>query len=181
MAPRTSAPVKNSIDGKESDGGSALNDLIRLVSDQMPNAQPAAIARVVAERAPKAMLRDWLRELLHERVTMLWRFDRNTPTDDVIIIGDREKPPVTTSKKVKRRAQAWAEFCRQQYHIDGVWKPLGECTIDDLLFCIAERQELIDRTQAKIKHLDTIIGLMRQHRAAKVADLPMTAASELLK
>lgn len=55
------------------------------------------------------------------------------------------------------------------------YKPLGECTFDDLMFAVAVRREQAAKLHTIADNLEGIAALLRQHNALRVADIPQAA------
>lgn len=151
-----------------------LRTLIREVALDLPEADPREIAQSVAKRTPKANLAAFYAEALVELVTDILRHDRRGAMDHALKERDQPSPkPSNRSPKRDERRDWWAEMLSSRVHIgDSEWKTLDLCTVDDLQFCVDERQNNIDRLNGQILNYKQLIQLMVKHGARTVADLP---------
>lgn len=146
----------------------SLGQLIRDVSEHMDaDARPEEIAQAVIDKAGDDLASVFLLELVTEAV-------RNT------LSGQRRgalsqggsSDGGTFSHKQARVRDWWQRALNTRYPVGGGnWKLLRDCTVDDLLHCIAEREAMIERTRAQIDKLNGIVTAMREHNAATAGDL----------
>ena len=140
-----------------------LTALIRSVADENPDAHPHKIARLVAERTDPEELHGFYVVALDGLVADRIRCDRNAT------LNSRD----CRSPKVERRRNWWARTLRERVHVGGSqWKPLGDCTVDDLDFCIDERRQQIGALMGQIAKYETIRDALLAHGADVVAALP---------
>lgn len=141
----------------------SLTTLIRSVADEYPDAHPHKIARLVAERTDSADLQEFYAAALEPLVVDRLRQDRNATLNS----------KQGRSAKVERRRSWWARVLRERVHVgESKWKPLGDCTVDDLDFCIDERRHQIGALMGQIAKYETIRDAMLVHGADVVAELP---------
>jgi hypothetical protein len=139
-----------------------LNQLIHDVAESLPDdATPRDIAEAVVEKAGVEMLTVHLVDLIADRVADLLRNDRNQ------FLGQTKN----RSSKLERRRVWWAKTLTARVSIGGAWKPLGDCTADDLKAVVSERKEQIKRVQLQINNYHHLIERMEKYKAATVADL----------
>lgn len=151
-----------------------LRAAVRHVLDTTDLADPRDIATKVAENVPAnqriyaltTALDPYVREAIQRR--------RNSNP----IIGSAS--PRTGSSKVAA-IQAYARALRDQVHVGaGAWKPLGDCTYDDLMFAAEERREHARQNAAAAERYQTLADLVRDEGAARVADLPVEVLRDRL-
>jgi hypothetical protein len=153
-----------------------LNSLIREVATDHPGADPREIAQHVAKLTEKDVLTEFYAEALVPGVRAILSAERNHLLD-----GPPASEPVTKGKrrpspKVDSIRNWWAELLAARVHVgDSHWKTLGTCTVDDLQFCVDERQQLIVRIETQAQNYQKLITLMVKHGARTVADLPPQA------
>jgi hypothetical protein len=62
---------------------------------------------------------------------------------------------------------------RNEMHVGaGIRKPMADCTIDDLRFCVDERGQTVNRIEEQMSNLRALIDMMVQRGARTVSDLP---------
>ena len=76
------------------------------------------------------------------------------------------------SPKVAAIRAQHAAWLRDLVHVEGGYKPLGECDYDDLMFAATERRELAVRNVRQAERLEQIAELLHEHDVETVADLP---------
>jgi hypothetical protein len=153
-----------------------LRSLIRAVAAEHPNASPGDLAPEVADRTPKALMRDFYTRTLASYISDVLRADRGNAMDKTFRRGRKPNP----SSKLSDRRDWWKALMASRIYVgDGKWKPLGTCTTDDLKFCIQERMNDIAQLEQTIDNYEHLLMLMRRHRAATVADLPKDAVRNL--
>lgn len=147
------------------------NTLAALIGEVMAehaDAHPHKIARLVAERTSPDDVHDFYVAALERMVTDMVRGHRNRSLNS----------PQGRSPKVEQRRSWWARVLRERVHVgESTWKPLGECTVGDLDFCIEERHHQIEALRTQIGKYDTIRAAMLTHGATTVADLPEDAVT----
>lgn len=142
--------------------------LIGEVIAEHADAHPHKIARLVAECTSPDDVHDFYVQALERMVTDMVRKSRNSALAS----------PQGRSPKVEQRRSWWARILRERVHVgESKWKPLGECTVGDLDFCIEERHSQIEALQTQIGKYDTIRAAMLTHGATTVADLPEDAVT----
>jgi hypothetical protein len=140
-----------------------LTALIREVASEHPDLPAAKIAQLVADRTEQDDLRDFYIVALGSLVVDRIRLDRNC------IMNSKQG----RSPKVEQRRSWWAGMLRQRVHVgDATWKPLGECGLDDLEFCITERHDQIGALMGQIAKYEVIRDAMLTHGVGTVAELP---------
>ena len=140
-----------------------LNDLVREISAEFPDAHPHKLARLVAERTEADDLFDFYVTALERLVGDRIRSERNAT------LNSRK----ARSPKLEERRNWWARVLQERVHIgESRYKTLGDCTIDDLLFCITERRDQVNALNGQIAKYEAIAAAMNAHGATTVSELP---------
>lgn len=143
-----------------------LTTLINTVIHEHPQAHAHKIATLVAERVEPEHLLDYLIAALEPMVADRIRLSRNSTMNS----------KKSRSPKTEERRNWWQRLLREKVHIgDCTWKPLGDCTIENLEYCISERQDQIGAIMGQIAKFEAIADAMRVHGVVTVAELPDTA------
>lgn len=151
-----------------------LRELVRQVAADHPHADPREIARHVAKLTPADTVMSFYADALVPIVREVLIGQRTTALSAALSPSKPDAP--AKSAKLAQRRDWWAEMLGSRVHTDDGWKVLGDCTSDDLRYCIRERQTDIARVQAQIVHFETLLGLMDAHHVAYVRELPRGAA-----
>ena len=140
----------------------SLNALVREVVLEYPDAHAHKLARIVSERTDADQLQEFYASALEPMIADRIRQDRNATMNS----------KQGRSAKVEKRRSWWARMLRERVHCEDGWKPLGECGIDDLDFCITERREQIGALMGQIGKYEVIRDALVAHGVDTVADLP---------
>lgn len=152
---------------------SDIRDIIRAAAEEQgAEIDLDVLATAVAERTPKNRLMEFYTYALRQLVADVIRADRQMNLDNAM--KDRAAPPPSNrSPKLKDRRDWWAEMLASHVHLgNSLYKALGDCTIDDLEFCVDERELNIRRIQGQVQNYRQLIQLMVKHGARTVAGLP---------
>ena len=140
-----------------------LNSLIREVASEFPDAHPHKLAKLVAERTEPELMFDFYVVALERLVADRIRLDRNATMNS----GKSRSP------KLEERRTWWARMLAERVHVgDSKWKPLGDCTVDDIDFCISERNDQVGALLGQIAKFETIRDAMLSHSVVTAAELP---------
>jgi hypothetical protein len=140
-----------------------LNELIREVAERLPNADPHVIADEVARLTPTKILRASYAESLVGMVRNMLSGQRSAALGAAL---NRSRP-------VERRREWWSKLLAARLHVgDAQWMPLGDCGRAELKFAIGERETDIERVQAQIDYLSTLIELLDTYGVETVGALP---------
>lgn len=139
-----------------------LAALIREVAAAHPDVEPNKLAQLVAEATPTDDVAAFYVAALESVVVDKIRGQRNATLNS----------PQSRSAKVEQRQSWWNRLLAERVAVEGVWKPLGVCTVDDLGAVIAERQDQIAAIAEQVRKYGVIAAAMVKHGAATVADLP---------
>lgn len=145
----------------------SLRDLIRKVAADHPGESPTLIAHYVAKKTPHALIEEFYTQALRGVVNEVLGYSRRSSMDRAL--SGAAAAPV--SAKLAERRRYFSSMMEESVRGREGWKLLGDCTIDDLKFCIEDRLALIDRTQGQIDYYSRIICLMEQHRVGVARDL----------
>lgn len=141
----------------------SLFSLVREIIAEFPTAHPHKLARLVVERTPEGNLEEYYLTALERVVGDVLRSSRNATMNS----------KQSRSAKTEQRRGWWAQMLTERVHVgESKWKPLGQCSADDLQFCISERQEQIGKLSGQIAKYEAILDAVLEHDAVVVADLP---------
>jgi hypothetical protein len=151
-----------------------LIDLIRHAAEELAEADPRQLADQVAKLAPSRELRDLLAEAATESCREYLRTQRNQALDNA-----RKPRKPGPSKKLAGYREWWADVKASMAHIgDKGWKPLGDCTVDDLLYCVEARREEVKSIENRIADYETLITLLRKTKVCTVKEIPYEVAEK---
>lgn len=140
-----------------------LNALIREVVTENPEAQASKLAHMVAERTELDDLRLFYATALEPLVHDVIRQSRNRAMNS----------PQGRSPKVEERRSWWTRLLAQRVHVgESRWKPLGDCGVDDLEFCIGERRDQVGALLGQIAKFEAIRDALVAAGVERVAELP---------
>ena len=140
-----------------------VSALSRRVRAEYPNEHPHKIAALMADLIEPADVHRVLAHLFVAFVNDGIRTDRNAALNS----------PSGRSPKLDRRAAWWRRVLEQRVHVgESKFKPLADCTVDDLIFCIGERRDQVSALQGQILKFELILAAMESAGAATVGDLP---------
>ena len=150
--------------------GINLRELIREVAaDMSDESTPHDIAIKVAESVPMNQVKALFVESLGEIVRRVVGFDRQASLTNVVK-GGTSTP--AKSAKLKQRRSWWEAMCESRVHIGkGEWKLIGSCTVDDLQFCIDERQQQIAQLNGQIVNFTALLDALERTGVETVSEL----------
>lgn len=146
-----------------------LNQLIRdVVASADADATPLGLAEAVVEKAGEDLLSAVVIDLVADQVQCVLRADRRAALN--------RRPggprPGSVSPKLERRRDWWARTLDTRVCVgEGTWRRLGDCTVEDLQYCISERETLIGQVRNQIDNYAAIIAAMRKYKVRRVSDL----------
>ena len=147
---------------------SELRAFIREVAAEQPEATPGEIASTVATLTKGSDLRRFLEEALYPLVCDLLRGGRRNAMDNAL---GGNPGGGGRSYKLEERREHFAQLMSERVRGSDGWKLVGDCTIEDLRFCIQRRHELIARTHNQINNFEQLIALMKKHKATFAREL----------
>lgn len=152
--------------------GINLRELIREVAADMPgDATPRDIAEKVDGQLTVQDRKALFLDILTPAVADVLRESRRHA-----FAGRNAAPPgpVTSAKLVQRRSW-WSAMCGSRVHVGGgAWKQVGACTVEDLQFCIEERQTQIVQLQGQIVNFTALLDALERRGVGTVAELDET-------
>lgn len=140
-----------------------------------PDLSPRELAKHVAAATRDVDMAAFYEQTLTEYISSMLRTSRNAALNDMCA---NSTPPVqrrtpNPSPKLRDMRDGWKKLCAERVHVGASqWKTLGECGAEDLKYCIAEREEHIERVRGQIANYEKLVRLLGEHHVAKVADLP---------
>jgi hypothetical protein len=160
--------------------GFNLRALIREVCESSTIADPATLAKEVSRRIGRNQQREALEQALPVLVQHVISRSRGGFTDTPS--GHRAIGAQTSraaggqpSRKVAAIRETWRRMLRDRVAVGpdrGDWKFLGDCTDDDLAYAEQIRRDHARANTAAADRLVTLRGLLAEHGAATVAELP---------
>lgn len=157
-------------------GGYDLRADVRAVLETSDLVDPGDIADKVAESIPARSVRAALRVTMRAYVRQVMRESRTGAAPNFQPPAMDEPRTQTASAggwKVRAIREGWQKQLRSRVHVgDRVWKTLGDCGYDDLQAAAAEREQNAARNAAWARYYRRLAGLLTEHDAATVRDLP---------
>ena len=142
---------------------SELTTLIREVVSQNPEVPVSKLAQMVSERTALDDLREFYARALEPLISDVIRLGRNATMNS----------KQGRSPKLDRRRTWWARMLQERVHVgEAKWKPLGDCGVAELEFCIGERRDQVGALLGQIAKYEVIRDAVVAHGVATVADLP---------
>lgn len=142
---------------------SGLSDLIGAVAADFPDAHPHKLARLVAERTDADDMFEFYVTALERVVGDRIRVSRNATLN-----SNSGRSP-----KVEQRRAWWQRVLAERVHVgESKYKPIGDCTVENLLFCINERRDQIGALEGQIAKFEAIVAAMQSHGVATAGELP---------
>ena len=149
-----------------------LRDLICATADQHPHMGAEELATLVAGATPAERVGRYYRDLLSGTVRTVVNQHRRQPNPPQAKPQPQPKP-TPPSPKLEQRRSWWQEALAREVHVGGgISKSIGDCTADDLEFCIKERDAAIERIEEQLGNLRRFLALLRVHDATTVGELP---------
>ncbi|GGF38791.1 hypothetical protein [Williamsia phyllosphaerae] len=133
---------------------------------------PAEIADAMLLGVTAATRKAWLAEALPVVVSHVLSSQRNTVLNQAFR-SPRRMP--SKSAKVAGVRDWWSQLMDQRIAIGAEWKPLGDCTADNLVQIVALRRERAAQVNSQADKYDTLLGLLSTYRVATVRELPADA------
>jgi hypothetical protein len=140
-----------------------VSALSREIRAENPHDHPHKIAALMADAIDSTDVHRVLAYLLVAYVNDGIRLDRNAALNS----------KAGRSPKLEERRNWWRRVLEQHVHIgESKFKPLSDCTVDDLIFCIGERRDQVSALEGQILKFESILAAMQSAGAATVGDLP---------
>lgn len=145
-----------------------LNALIRVVAAEHPGAGDLReLARHVAKMTPQESVMEFYTEALVGLVGEIVGHDRRD------LFDGPERRRRDRSPKLEERRSWWADLLASRVHVGkGNWLQIADCSTEDLAFCIEERRSQIAGFEKQVNNFQSLIALMKKHKAKRAADLP---------
>lgn len=140
-----------------------LNHLIRETIANHPTDTAQQIAQLVCELTAPEDLARFYTQALESLVADAIRSHRNSTLNS----------HSGRSVKLEQRRAWWQRVLQERVHVGNAdYKPIGDCTADEIEFCIIERIQQVSRLNEQIRKFEKIRAAMLEHGAATVANLP---------
>ncbi|PKQ59769.1 hypothetical protein B5566_02700 [Mycobacterium sp. MHSD3] len=141
------------------------------IAKSKDDATPQEIAQAAADAMNEVEAKKFLAEMLVATVSECIRNVRNSALNEVCGKGDGAPQP--RSPKLDARKQMWNRLLEAKVRVgENRYKPMADCTVRDLQFCISDRKLLIGRVTNQIANYELLVDAMRKHRASTVGALP---------
>lgn len=157
-----------------------LRQVVREVLDTSLLSDPRELAVEVFTRIGATQRAEALQQALTVVVRQVISEQRH-----VTHIADptRVQRPTTSSGPTRAGMvrEWWQRSLRDRIHVgQSNWKPLGDCTYDDIVFAAEERREQASRNNAKARQYQFLAGLLTDHDVKRVRDLPVETLARTL-
>lgn len=140
-----------------------------------------SLVEQVYKATPARQLRDAYRAALRGFITReLTRFSQNSRPDQNG--SDTQQRPAGPGANFDRSRSALirAGF-RQQINVgDNTWKAIEQCTAADLMYAAAVCDRMAEFNAARAQQYRTLVKVMTEHDAERVADLPAEIVEKVL-
>jgi hypothetical protein len=150
------------------------HNLQALIKDQLtkyPHAAPEELAMYVAQATPTAEMKSFYAHLL----VGACRSAINTHRSGSRHGGPRPKPrpQPKPSPKLEERRTWWAEMLTALVTVAAdTRKALGDCTAEDLRYCIKDREEYTVHIQNQTANLRRLLDMLEEQGVTHVRELP---------
>lgn len=154
---------------------SELRSLIREVVGQYRKAQPDELARHVAKQTPVEDITAFYEEALRALIPDVLRGDRNSAMNRIMRAespSPRSGRGVRSSKLAEIQAHDWATFLEVKIPVQGYTKPMGDCTVDDFDWVIADHCRHAADVNAKIEEYTILRNWIKKHKATTLRQTP---------
>jgi hypothetical protein len=145
-----------------------LRKLVREVAAEHPGSPPSEVARFVAKLTADEHLRDFYAEAMTGYVAEVLGQHRRDSMDKAL---NKNHAGSNKSPKLEARRKHFEQMMSERVKGRDGWKLVGDCTIDDLRYCIQERITQIQRTQHQISNYELLINLMQQYNVTVAKQL----------
>lgn len=157
-----------------------LNEYVETVLTLTTQSDPREIAAEVLASISDADLRDCLEDALPMYVSRyLTRGRGGVPTPEKLEEDLKPVAPVR-SAKVGAIRDHWAKFLDERVQVNGNWKKVADCTVQDVQALARERREVAAKNVAHAKRFEKLAEDMQAQGAATVAEFKPRADAGLL-
>ena len=152
-----------------------LYDMIRTVLDESTETDPRVIAADVLAAIPDEGWREVVSPALVSYVSSLvTRSRQGVPTQP-------NRPQVVRSAKVAGIRDDWQRFLGERVQVEGTWKRVAECTVQDVQALARERREVAAKNVAHATRFEKLAEDMQAQGAATVAEFKPGRQPQLAK
>ena len=159
--------------------GFDLRALVREVCDTSTMTDPATLAKEVGRRIGRNQQAAALQQALPVVVQHIVSRHRGS-----FVPEQRSAATSNRSRKVASIRETWRRMLRDRIAVGpdiSDWKFLGDCTVDDLAYAAAIREDHARRNAARAQQLRDLAELLDQHGVSTVGDLPEPVLSASLQ
>ena len=154
-----------------------LHALVRDIADS-GLLGPREIAAKVAENVPGSRLREALALALVPYVREFL-----TRARQPVVVSPQKARNVNSARSAKVQAirEGWRRVVSGQFHVgNGQWQVLADCSYEQVMFLVAERQEQARRNAAAAEMFERLADVMKRRKVARVGDLPESVLADIL-
>lgn len=158
-----------------------LNEYVKATLATTTKNDPREIAAEVLASIPDEDLRECLGDALAPY--MQWHITksrRGIPTPDKLEEDLKPVAPVR-SAKVNAIRDHWAKFLEERVQVNGNWKKVADCTVQDVQALARERREVAAKNMAHARRFEKLAEDMQAQGAATVAEFRPGRQPQLAK
>ena len=143
---------------------------IKATLDSTTLSDPHDVAALVLKDSTAAQRKEWVEEILPAYVADVMRDGRNRSLNHAM---GRRTP--TKSAKVAGVRDWWSKLLDSRISVGEQWKPVGDCTAEDLALVIEARRQKARQINAQADKYEVLLGLLARHNASTIRELPSDA------
>ena len=158
-----------------------LNEYVTVTLATTTKSDPREIAAEVLASIPDEDLRGCLGDALS--TYMRWYITKKrdgVPTPEKLEEDLKPVAPVR-SAKVNAIRDHWAKFLDERVQVNGNWKKVADCTVQDVQALARERREVAARNEAHAKRFEKLAEDMQAQGVATVAEFKPGRQPQLAK
>ena len=160
------------------------HDIIREVIADTGYTDPRDIAKIVAERTPEHMLREWYEQAIIPdiRAEHLRRRKQsaNAKVAAVVAKAERAGRKVSARTKADLVRETWLSKVSAGVSVNGEWKRLADCSYDEVLRLEEARYEAADDVRAEGQRFGKLAAAMSEHGVLTAGELPAEVGLAIL-
>lgn len=150
-----------------------IRALARDAIAESPSHDPHVVAKIAAGKITGEQAIDLVEVLFPDVVRRIYRNDRNDALADGRGGTTHNSYRGNVPPKLRDRQDWWTRLLETNVHVGaGEWRPVGDCTVDNLEAAIMERQQQIAKLGNVIRDFGRLVDLLREHEVMVVRELP---------